>query len=196
LIDTNPADMVAALKVPEHKLAKRQLDSAAERVVTLKALLGDRVPALQDIQAAIVGGFAERLHIAPEWGQVTDAEEALAARLYDTEIGTDAFVAEIDDPGTGEGVLSASHTGAGGTVTAYVRLEGPGRDRVREVLITGDFFVAPPRIVYDLEASLRGLPVTALGAAVERFFAGAEAGLVSLAPADFAAALEAAAARR
>ncbi len=69
-------------------------------------------------------------------------------------------------------------------------------DRVRDVLITGDFFVTPPRTIFDLEAALRGVALVDIGAAVERFFTGADVGLLSVAPGDFARAIEAAAASR
>ncbi len=196
LIDMNPADMVAALKVPEAKLAKRKLDSAEQRVVTLRQLLGEALPDLAAIQEAMLGGFARGLGIEPQWGAVTEAEETLAARAYEEEIGTDDFVHEIDDPGAADDVLSATHTCPGGTVSAYLRLEGPAGDRLREVLLTGDFFVTPPRTVFDLEASLRGLPAAELGAAVERFFAEAPVDLLTIAPADFRAVIEAALAAR
>jgi lipoate---protein ligase len=191
LVDLNPADMLAALNVPEAKLAKRALDSAAQRVVTLRELLGT-APAIETIQAALLAGFAERLRIEPVRGPITPEEEALAAKYYDEEIGTDAFVAEIDDPGARAGVRTASHTGAGGTVSAHVRVEGPAQDRIREVLITGDFFVTPPRTVLDLEAQLRGVPLSQVGVAVEQFFSDAKVGLLTVSPADFRAAIEAA----
>jgi lipoate-protein ligase A len=191
LVDMNPADMVAALNVARAKLEKRALDSAAQRVVTLKELLG-RVPEIRVIQDALLAGFTQRLGIAAKRGTTTAEEEALAAKHYRDEIGTDAFVHEIDDPDADAAVRSGSHTGAGGTVTAYLRLEGSGNERIREALITGDFFVTPPRTVLDLEASLRQVPVTEAGPAVERFFAQAKVGLLSVAPADFRAAVEAA----
>jgi lipoate-protein ligase A len=196
LIDMNPADMVAALKVPEAKRVKHGLDRAAQRIVTLKELLGEELPALPAIKQALLAGFARGLGIAPRPGAITKLEEDLARRLHDEEIGTEDFVAEIDDPDAGDGVLSASATGPGGTLAAYVRLEGPRASRVREVLITGDFFVTPPRMVYDLEASLRGVPVAEVGAAVERFFAEAPVDLLSIAPADFRTVIEAAVAAR
>jgi lipoate-protein ligase A len=189
LVDMNPADMIAALKVPEAKLAQRALDSAAQRVVTLKELLGV-APSIAAIQDALLAGFAERLDIELVRGQITAAEEALAAKYHDEEIGTDAFVAEIDDPGAGEGVHEASHAGAGGTITAYVRLEGQRDDRIREVLVTGDFFVTPPRTILDLEAALRGVAVTDVRTAIERFFAASQVGLMTVSPADFSAAIE------
>lgn len=191
LVDMNPADMIAALNVPQAKLAKRALDSAAQRVVTLKELLGT-APDIATIQQALLDGFADRLGIEPVTGEITAEEEVLATKFYDEEIGTDAFVAEIDDPAAKAETVSGTHTGAGGTVRAYVRFEGPQRDRIREVLITGDFFVTPPRTVLDLEASLRNVSSTEVRAAVERFFAGASVGLLTVAPADFIAAIEAA----
>ena len=184
LVDMNPADMLAALNVPRAKLARRALDSAAQRVVTLKGLLG-AAPSLQSVREALLAGFAERLGIAAVPGCVTDFEESLAARHYDEEIGTDAFVAEIDDPAADGSLLAARHTGAGGTIEAYLRLEGARRDRIREALITGDFFVTPPRTILDLEAALRNVAVADAGTAIERFFEEARVGLLTVAPADF-----------
>jgi lipoate-protein ligase A len=188
LIDMDPAGMLAALNVPEAKLAKRALDSAAQRVVTLKELLG-HAPGIDAVQRALLDGFASRLGITPVCGNITGREEALAAMHHDTEVGTDAFVAAIDDPGGAADVYSGSHTGAGGTITACVRLEGARLDRVREVLVTGDFFVTPPRTVFDLESALRGVALRDVDAAVARFFAEADVGMLSVAPADFARAI-------
>jgi lipoate-protein ligase A len=191
LVDMNAAEMTAALKVPEGKLAKRSLDSAAQRVVTLKELLGT-APSIEAIKEALLAGFAERLGITAVAGNITALEEELAAKYHDEEIGTDAFVAEIDDPGADAQVHSASHTGAGGTITVYARLAGAQRDRIDRVLITGDFFVTPPRTVFDLEAALRNVTVAEAGQAVERFFSDAHVGLLSASPADFRSAVEAA----
>ncbi|HMA31579.1 MAG TPA: lipoate--protein ligase family protein [Casimicrobiaceae bacterium] len=191
LVDMDPSRMFAALNVPEAKLAKRALDSAEQRIVTLKELLGE-APDIETIKAALLEGFADRLGITPIEGEICAREEALAAAHFGEEIGTDAFVASIDDPAAVADVRSASHSGAGGTITAYVRLEGPRLSRLREVLITGDFFVTPPRTVYDLESALRGVDAAEARPAIERFFRQAQVGLLSVAPGDFARAIEAA----
>jgi lipoate-protein ligase A len=191
LVDLDPAAMTAALKVPEAKLAKRSLDSAAQRVVTLKELLG-AAPSIAAIQQALLAGFAQRLGITPTPGAITPQEEELAARYFEEEIGTDAFVAEIDDPAAVDEVRSASHTGPGGTITVYAQLAGAQRDRIDRVLITGDFFVTPPRTVFDLEAALREVPVAEAGAVIDRFFEHAQVGLLSVSSADFRSAVEAA----
>ena len=192
LVDADPARVMSCLNVPEAKLKKRGIDKAEQRVTTLKALLGGRAPAIDAVHEAVLAGLAEKLGIVPEKGAPSDAEEALAGKLCAEEIGTDAFVFSIDDP-RGAGVLEASHTGPGGTVTAYLRLEGGGdARRVRELLLTGDFFVTPPRLIYDLEAALRGIMIGDAGAAVDRFFAAAKPDLLTIAPRDFRTVVEAA----
>lgn len=190
LIDMDPSHMVATLKVPAAKLKKRALDSAEQRVTTLKALLGDDVPTLPAIQNSLLAGFAVGLGIEPAWGEITAGEETRARAAFNDEIGTDEFVHEIDDPGAGENILSASHTGPGGTVACYLRLEETGMPRLREVLFTGDFFVTPPRVVFDLEASLRGVPIAEAGNAVEKFFTEATVDLLTIVPTDFRTVLE------
>ena len=191
LVDLDASCMVAALNVAQAKLAKRALDSATQRVVTLKELLG-AAPSIDAVKTALLAGFREHLGIEPIAGEITAHEEALAARYHDEEIGTDAFVAEIDDPEPSSGLRSATLATPGGSVTAYVRLDGGSAARIRDLLVTGDFFVTPPRTIFDLEVALRGVPASEAGAAVEDFFAHANVGLLSTSPADFRRAIEAA----
>lgn len=185
LVDMDPAAMVAALRVPRAKLEKRRLDSAAQRVVTLRELLGPRTPDLPAIQLALLEAFRERFGI--EWSEeaLTEEEEALAWKHHRDEIGTEEFVAEIDDPAHDGDFAVGTHTCAGGTVTAYLRLDGPARARIGQALITGDFFVAPPRIVLDLEAALRRVAVADVGPVIEAFFRDRSISALSVAPEDF-----------
>ena len=189
LVDMNSQQMVSALNIPESKLAKRELDSAAQRVVTLKELLGDELPGIEAIKAALVKGFTEGLGIAAEPGEITENEEALANRHFIEEIGTDEFVAEIDNPGDDNETLAGSHTGPGGTIDTFVKLEGPTRRILQRALITGDFFVTPPRIVFDLEAHLAGTRLDEIDAEIDRFFADNDIDMLSVAPDDFKSAI-------
>ena len=192
LVDMNAQQMVSALNVPESKFAKRKLDSAAQRVVTLKELLGDDLPDLETIKKALITGFTEGLGIRAEPGDITENEEALANRYFIEEIGSDEFVAEIDNPGENDDVLAGSHTCPGGTIDSFVKLEGPTRRILQRVLISGDFFVTPPRIVFDLEASLAGIRIDEIDATIERFFDDNDIDMLSVAPADFQASIKAA----
>ena len=137
----------------------------------MREVLGDALPDLETIYHGLVAGFAEGLGIAPQWGPITAYEEELAERVFREEIGTDAYVTMLDAPPADDALVSASLTGRGGTVRADIRLEGPHRDRIREALITGDFFVTPPRVVFDLEATLRGLNVADAGGRSRAFSA-------------------------
>jgi lipoate-protein ligase A len=189
LVDMNSQQMVSALNIPEAKLAKRELDSAAQRIVTLKELLGDDLPDIATIKAALVEGFTEGLGIEAEAGKITENEEALANRHFIEEIGTDEFVAEIDNPGDDNETLAGSHTGPGGTIDAFVKLDGPTKRILQRALITGDFFVTPPRIVFDLEAYLAGTRLEEVDGAIDTFFAENDIDMLSVSPGDFKAAI-------
>jgi lipoate-protein ligase A len=190
LVDADPARIMGCLNVPEAKLKKRALDSAEQRVVTLKELMSGKAPGVDAVHRAVLDGLSSKLGLNLTPGATTADEERLATKIHTEEIGTDEFVFEIDDP-RGAGVLEASRTGPGGTVAAYLRLEGEGgARRIREALITGDFFVTPPRLIYDLEAALRGVTVAEAGTAVDHFFAARKPDLLTIAPADFRQVIE------
>lgn len=190
LIDFDAAAMLAALRVPAAKLARHGIASIASRLVTLRELTGGTAPPVAAVQAALLGGFIEHLGIAPHWGTPTMAEETLARRLLAEEIGTDEFIQDThlpDDPARWGMAEIARPSGS-----LRVDLCRDHRDHLREVLITGDFFVTPPRLVRDLEAHLRGVAASEAADAVAKFFATASAGFLSLAPGDFATAITAA----
>lgn len=186
LIDFDPGKIVATLNVP----TKRDPGAAAPRVITMREVMGDKLPDLKMIYDGLLVGFAEGLGIAPQWGVPTPYEEELADRIFREEIGTDAYVQMLDAPPADDATVSASLAGRGGTVRADIRLEGRSRDRIREALITGDFFVMPPRLIFDLEAALRGVDVATAGEAVESYFATTPAAFLSLGPRDFRQVIE------
>lgn len=190
LVDMDPQVMVSALRVPRAKLAKRELDSAAQRVVTLRELLGSETPQLPVIQNALVAAFAQRFGLQAARGDLSAAELEEAQRLCREEIGTEEFVSEIDEPPAARGDLAGLRVCAGGAIRVYLRLEGPAQNRVRAALITGDFFVTPPRLIYDLESRLRGAYLDDLRRLVREFFEQANVEVLSVSPDDFIDALE------
>lgn len=190
LIDFDPRKIVAALNVPSRAPAQRDSAAAAPRVTTMREVMGDELPDLKTIHDGLLAGFAEGLGISPLWGAPTRHEEELADRVFREEIGTDAYVQMFDASPSDDTTVSASLARPGGTVRADIRLEGKNLDRIREALITGDFFVMPPRLIFDLEAALRGVDVAAAGEAAERYFAAEPAEFLSLAPGDFRQVIE------
>jgi lipoate---protein ligase len=185
------AKMASLLNIPAAKLAKHGQTSGAQRVVTVTELFHGAPPPVAEVKEALLQGFAEHLGIAPTWGSITEAEEARARAIFAEEIGTDDFVYDIDDP-TGADVRSGSVTGKGGTIAAHLRLEGAQQTRIREIILTGDFFVTPPDTILNLEAALRGVELDRVEAVTETFFQNANVGLLTAAPGDFSAAIRAA----
>ncbi|MCB1505144.1 MAG: lipoate--protein ligase family protein [Hyphomicrobiaceae bacterium] len=189
LIDVAPEEVMSVLNVPRAKLDKHALDRPESRITTLRELHGN-TPDDTTVQKALAEGLAQGLGLSLEWSTPTPLEEARADKLYRDEIGSDDFVFEIDAP-TGDDVRRGEAQCAGGTVVAFLRVEGPASTpRIRDVLITGDFLVTPPRLVLDLEAHLRGVPVSDASAAVDAFFATARPEMLSIVAADFRTAIE------
>jgi pimeloyl-ACP methyl ester carboxylesterase len=180
--------MIEVLKVPVDKLARRDLDDARRRVISLSEVLG-RIPAVEEVEGALLEGFREHLGLDPQWGEPTAFEEELARRLYEKEYGTEEFVHLVDAPGEEPAQVSATLVRRGGSVRADIRLEG---ERIREALITGDFFISPARAVLDLEASLRGTAISEAGATVVGFFDKNPCETPGLSPLDFREVVESA----
>ena len=101
LVDMNPADMLAALNVPrgEARQARARLGRAARR--DLEGAAGRRAPCHRRRSRARCSRASPSAWASSRCaGADHDVEEESLARSYhDEEIGTDAFVAEIDDPG-------------------------------------------------------------------------------------------------
>ena len=154
-----------------------------------RVLVRDRTN-IREIDLEVRAILAERLGIAAVDEPITELEERLARRYHDEEIGTDAFVYGSDEPARGDDVRSSATGDSTDSVVAHVRLEGAAPGRIRDILITGDFFVTPPRTIFDLESRLRGVAAPDAGAVVDAFFAGANATLLAISPADFRAAVE------
>jgi lipoate-protein ligase A len=190
LVDMDPKEMVSALRVPQAKLARHKLDSAEQRVVTLRELLGDKTPALKEIQAALSNAFAERFGLEIMRGELTAREQSEADTLFRQEISTEDFVAGIDEPPAARGDLAGRHTSPGGTITVYLRLEGPAQNRVQAALFTGDFFITPPRVIYDLESRLRGVYLDEVDGVIRAFFKNTAVEVLSVSPEDFIASVK------
>ena len=184
LVDLDLPAMMAAINVATPKEGA----PPPTRVTTLRALLPDADLSIGRLQAALVAGFEQGLGIACTPSQPDDAEEILAQRLCDEEFGTEAFISEIDDPGADASV----HHGESGAVNAWLRVEGRSNDRVREVLFTGDFVVVPPRLVMDLEGSLRGASSRDASDRVSAHFAETPPQITTAPPDAFAGAIAAA----
>ncbi len=186
--------MLALLRVSAAKLARHGAATLRERLVGLAELLG-REGGVEEVKSALLGGFAETLGWTFSVEAPSAGEEEAAARIFAEEIGTEAFVFEPDLPeqeGVGQGGRwrSALRERPGGRIRAALALDHRGI--IRDVVLSGDFFLTPPRFVHDLEAALRGVPAAEAVRQVAEMFASRRPTLLGLEAADFIAVIGAA----
>lgn len=193
LIDHDAALMTNALRLPVEKLERRGLAAMADRVTNLKSVLG-HAPELERIKSAMAEKLADALGLKAETGVLLEAEQRAAERLHEQEFGTEAFVQGVE-PARRSDRIVGSRTAAGGTITVSLKVTGEADPIVVDAAFIGDFFAAPPRLVPDLEAALKGARLSQAAAAAERFLSGCEAQLLGASPADLVAALVAAGAQ-
>jgi lipoate---protein ligase len=190
LIDFDVERMLRVLRIPAEKLSDKAIESARERVANLKDLLGE-LPSFDDVQKSLAGSFARAFDVKLEWADgMNEAEEAAFGEAL-AEIDTPEWIYQHNRPATDAPLREAVSRSRGGTMRVGVLVD-PGRERLKQVWITGDFFVRPRRLVVDLEAALRDTPLDGLEANVRGFFERHPAEMLMLTPEDFIAAIRAA----
>jgi lipoate---protein ligase len=183
LIDFDVERMLRVLRIPAEKLSDKAIASARDRVANLKDLLGEP-PSFEQVQARLAASFAEAFDVNLEWDGVLNAVEEQKFTEALAEIDTPEWVLQHHRPAAEAGMLEGMHRSPGGLMRASLALDR-ARDRIKQVWITGDFFVKPARVVVDLEANLRDTPVAELESNIERFFHGNRAEMLMLQPEDF-----------
>ncbi len=182
LIDFDVERMLRVLRIPREKLSDKAIASARERITTLRALLADAAPSVATVQAALVQAFAEGLGVGFEVGDLTAAERELY-ETYKVEMAGDDWVFETDRSRLEVATASALRKTPGGLVRVMAMVD-TARGRLKQVFITGDFFIDPRRTIVDLEAVLRDLALERIDEVVGKFFAGRKVDMLLLTPND------------
>ena len=77
----------------------------------------------------------------------------------------------------------------GGLIRASISFDS-NRNIIKQVWLTGDYFVNPRRVVNDLEATLKDIPVDQLESRINSFFENNPAEMMMLQTKDFVNAIE------
>lgn len=189
LVDFDVERMVRCLRIPSQKLAARAIADARERVRDLRTLLG-AVPPLAEVKARLEAAFAEAFDVSFAAGELNEAERQLFDEALD-EIDTAEWIHMLRKPRSELPILASAQKFSGGLLHAAIAYDSRG-ERIKQVWFTGDFFVNPRRTIADLEAALKDVPLQEARGRIDRFFQDRDADMLSLTPADFAVALEAA----
>lgn len=167
LVDFDAEAMIKALRIPTEKLTAKGLNSAKERVTSIKDELGF-TPSLDKIKQALADAFSKAFGISLKEGSLTEDERA----LYSKKINfykSDNWIYSVHDPSDKMQTVSSVYKKDGGLIRINLKVDTQ-RQIVRQALLTGDFFINPSRFVFDLEAALKDAPVESAIAIAERFF--------------------------
>jgi lipoate---protein ligase len=187
LLDFDVERMLRVLRIPAEKLSDKAISSARERVVSLSELLGS-TPALDVVERNIMDAVGDAFGVEFEPAEAINAAEQAAYEEALAEIDTPEWVYQHNRPPADAPMLDGVYRSRGGLLRASVAVDQP-RQHLKQVWITGDFFVKPRRVVLDLEAALKDTPLADLERNVAAFFAAADAEMLMLAPEDFVTAI-------
>ncbi len=183
LVDFDIEKMLQVLRIPAQKRSDKAIASARERVTNLKELLGV-APELRQVKAHLRDAFAEAFSIRfEETSALSEAEERLYREAL-REIDTAQWVFQANRSVHEAPTLEGLHRCAGGLMRASVMLD-TFKQRIKQVWISGDFFINPKRMVLDLEAALRDTALSELNDNITRFFADYPVEMLMLKADDF-----------
>lgn len=187
LLDFDIEHMLQVLRIPAEKLSDKAVASARERVVNLKELLGGQLPAIDHVKSALSEAFAQAfaVNLQPD-NDLSDAEQQGFMQAM-KEIDTPEWVYQHTRP-QGCEMQEYLYKSKGGLMRAALHID-KGARRLKQVWITGDFFVSPSRMVLDLEAALKDTPLDELEPNIRTFFKSYTVALLELQVEDFIALL-------
>jgi Lipoate-protein ligase A len=136
LVDLDIPRMLRVLRVPVEKLDAHAIATVADRVTSLRALLGE-APELSMVQEALLEGFRLHLGLSFETGEMPKPVMALLPGML-TEIRDPEWLGVNNRAREGMPLRKASLRAPGGTLQAEILWDSFG-NRVRQVHFSGDY---------------------------------------------------------
>ena len=156
LVDFDIKKMIKALRIPIAKLKDKEISSAKERVTCLKWELG-RVPTSDELKILLKEGFEKEFNIVLKNDELTK-EELLLFNQKLSKFQSQEYINKIKQPKEEQQMITSIYKADGGIIriSMVVNLSD---NRIQSLLITGDFFAYPKRAIFDLEFSLKDIPI-------------------------------------
>lgn len=169
LVDFDVDTMLRSLKIPVEKLKSKEIDSFKDRVTCLNWELG-YTPELSDLKTVLIANFENHLGIRLEPAGLTDIEQELFIKKLDI-FHSREWIDSVKPNRNRRETVQAAYKADAGMIRCTLTFD-PGKKRLKDIYITGDFISFPSRSLYDLEAELRGsrLDRNHLYPVIERFF--------------------------
>ncbi|MGC8658573.1 MAG: lipoyl protein ligase domain-containing protein [Desulfomonilaceae bacterium] len=185
LVENETELFLKALRVPVEKLKKREIESLMQRICFLNDTVYPPV-GVDDLKECFVSEFSNALGMDFYSGSLTAREAKRLEKERDFYSSPDWIYSRSRPKFEGEPVRSIGQS-PGGSIRSHLWL-APGGKRVRQALVTGDFFTIPQRLCFDLESFLVGSPITrtALQQKVISFFESCDGKISGVDPQEIA----------
>ncbi len=188
LVDVDVDEMLRVLRFPIEKLSDKAVKSMRERVTSLKEQLG-YVPEDRVLKQVILTGLKKTLAYEFSPGELTAQETKLFA----------GYLPYFESPewiyGKAGQVINtvdctASYKAPGGLIRIQMRLDEAVRV-IKYLIISGDFFAYPARIINDLETALKNTPIDRdrITGTISSFFRSNRSEIPGVAPEHFSEAV-------
>ncbi len=163
ILDFNYDIMVKVLRVPSEKFRDKFAKSLKERVTSLRRELG-YVPDRSRVVDLLVKNFEKYLNVKLERGELTRREEEIIRELREQYLSHEwLFIHEERHPNLATRkvkvagdtyIVEGVYKSPGGLIRVTFEMED---EVIRDILISGDFWLEPRDAIADLENSLKGL---------------------------------------
>jgi lipoate-protein ligase A len=90
LLDLDVKRMFTILKVPEEKISDKMISDVKERVTSIRDILNRKV-SIDELQEAMIRGFAEALNLDLQYSKLSSEETQTATRLAKEKYSTDEW---------------------------------------------------------------------------------------------------------
>ncbi|MBD3671702.1 MAG: lipoate--protein ligase family protein [Gammaproteobacteria bacterium] len=184
LVDFDVERMMRVLRIPAAKINDKAIADARQRTTTFREILEDKTPPLNDIKSSIADAVSREFEVTMEQAQeLNDVELGIYQEAL-SEIDSDDWVYQHNRPYDESSMLESMYKSPGGLLKSCVMIDRD-HDRLKQVWISGDFFIKPRRLVTDLEAALRNTRLSELRSNIEAFFRDYPSELLMLSADDF-----------
>jgi len=156
LTDFDVDTMLRALRVPVEKLKRKEIDSLRERVTCLRWEL-DELPSTDELKALLVEEFEREFDVRLVPGGLTAVEQEMLPGVLE-RMSSEGWIKGTRLPASHKHYLRGYARVESGVLKASIVFDSSAK-RVEYVVFSGDFFAFPLRAIYDLEATLKGVPV-------------------------------------
>lgn len=156
IVDFDIEEMLKVLRTPIEKLGDKAVKTMSKRVTSLREQLGF-VPPHQEIKTAILEGLSTSLGHRFYQGELTETETTILADRLPYFQSDDWVYGKNDDVVYTVDCVS-NYKAPGGLIRIQMRLDDNLRI-IKYLIINGDFFAYPARVINDLENALKNTPI-------------------------------------